>query len=116
MAPNFFDIITAEDGRGKRLGHFTLRVFTTICSKWPTNPIEVAKEHDEKGKVKTLSAKYLYHFNKLERAHMIKMKKIGNSYVAWPVDMEKLRVLHEMLSTEVKDVRHREEAHVCKGD
>ncbi len=99
MASNLFDANKADSGKGKKMGNLTLRIFDTICSRWPTNPLEVAREHGDRGKTKSLSAKYLYHFNKLERAHMIKMKKIGNSYVAWPVDMEKLRVLHEMLST-----------------
>ena len=101
MSPRVFDIdLVNSSGTKRRLSDFTLQVFRTICNKWPANPLEVAKEHGEKGKEKSLSAKYLYHFNKLEKADLIKMKKIGNSYVAWPVDMEKLRVMHEILRVE----------------
>jgi hypothetical protein len=31
---------------------------------------------------------------------LIEMKKTGNTYIAWPMDMEKLRVIHEMLKVE----------------
>ncbi|MHA2329826.1 MAG: hypothetical protein ACXACR_15020 [Candidatus Hodarchaeales archaeon] len=79
------------------LGTSTLKVFKTICDRWPTNPLEVANEHGDKGKAKSLSAKYLYHFRKLEKARLIHMKRLGNTYIAWPVDMEKLRVIHELL-------------------
>ncbi|MBN2042380.1 MAG: hypothetical protein JW754_01085 [Candidatus Aenigmarchaeota archaeon] len=101
MEENIFDITSLEEKEtGGKIGNSTMRVFRTICSRWPTNPLEVAKEHGDEGKVKTLSAKYLYHFNKLQKANLIKVKKIGNSYVAWPVDMEKLRVVHEILRME----------------
>ena len=82
------------------LGTVSLKVFKTICDKWPTNPLEVAKGHNDNGKVKSLSAKYLYHFKKLEKAELVYMKKIGNTYIAWPADMEKLRVIHELLREE----------------
>ena len=35
--------------------------------------------------------------SKLKKLDLIDMKKMGNTYVAWPTDIEKLRVLHEMM-------------------
>jgi hypothetical protein len=84
----------------RRMSESTLRVFKIICSKWPLNPLEVAKELGEDGKSKTLSAKYLYHFRKLKGMDLIEMKKLGNTYIVWPIDIEKLRVIHEMLREE----------------
>jgi len=84
----------------KEISNSTLRVFKIICSKWPLNPFEVAKELGENGKSKTLSAKYLYHFRKLKRMDLIEIKKLGNTYIAWPIDIEKLRMIHELLKTE----------------
>jgi predicted transcriptional regulator len=81
----------------RELSDFSLHVMKAIKEKWPTNPLEIAKELDEKGSIKTLSAKYLYHFRKLNKLGLIDMKRIGNTYVAWPKDIEKLRVLHEMI-------------------
>lgn len=86
--------------KNKDISKSTLRVFKAICSRWPSNPLEVADELGENGKTKTLSAKYLYHFKKLHKLELINMKKIGNTYIAWPMDMEKLRFLHEMLREE----------------
>ena len=73
------------------------KVFEVIHAKWPVNPLEVAKNLGDKGKIKTLSAKYLYHFKKLAQKESIHLKKVGNTYIAWPNDVEKLRVINEML-------------------
>lgn len=75
----------------------TSRVFKVIHSSWPINPLEVAEHLKERGKVKTLSARYLYHFKKLAKKELIHMKKIGNTYIAWPAEIERLRVIHELL-------------------
>jgi hypothetical protein len=70
-----------------------------VHSRWPINPLEVAQELNDKGNVKTLSAKYLYHFKKLNKSKLIMIKKLGNTYVAWPADIEKLRVIHELIKS-----------------
>ncbi len=75
----------------------TSKVFKVIHSRWPINPLEVAEHLGDDGKVKTLSAKYLYHFKKLAKTELIHMKKIGNTYIAWPAEIERLRVIHELL-------------------
>ena len=75
----------------------SLRVLEIIKEKWPVNPLEVARELGENGKTKTLSARYLYHFRKLKELELINMKRVGNTYVAWPLDVEKLRFIHEMI-------------------
>lgn len=93
-------IIRERLRRERGMGDSTLKVFKLICSRWPLNPLEVAKELGENGKSKTLSAKYLYHFRKLKGLDLIEMKKVGNTYIAWPIDIEKLRVIHELLKTE----------------
>lgn len=38
-----------------------------------------------------------YHFDLLHREGKVKVKKIGGSLVAWPADIEKLRLVHEMI-------------------
>jgi len=83
--------------RVEKTSKSTAKVFEVIHSKWPINPLEVAEILNDNGKVKTLSAKYLYHFKKLNKVGLIRMKKVGNTYIAWPAEIEKLRVIHEML-------------------
>ncbi|MEM5793674.1 MAG: hypothetical protein QXS48_04655 [Candidatus Aenigmatarchaeota archaeon] len=86
-----------ESVRVKKVSQLTAKVFEIIHSRWPTNPLEVAEILGDKGKEKTLSAKYLYHFRKLKEMGLIDMKKVGNTYIAWPTEIEKLRVVHELL-------------------
>lgn len=88
------DLFTSRKGE---INEFSLRILEVIKEKWPTNPLEVAKIFNDSGNVKTLSARYLYHFRKLKKLDLIDMKKMGNTYVAWPTDIERLRVLHEMM-------------------
>ncbi len=83
--------------RKHKLGNSTLKVLKAINSRWPANSNDIAKELGEDGNAKAVSAKYLYHFKKLERLELIQMKRMGNTYVAWPTDIEKLRVIHEMV-------------------
>ncbi len=83
--------------RTPKLGEVSRNVLEVIHRSWPVNPLDVANELGEAGKNKTLSSKYLYHFRKLKDKELIQVKKTGNTYVAWPIDMEKLRVIHEML-------------------
>jgi hypothetical protein len=72
-------------------------VYEAIKANWPANPLEVAEFLNDEGSQKSLSAKYLYHFKKLKKAGLIMVKKIGNTYVAWPMEIEKLRLANEML-------------------
>jgi len=81
----------------KRLSYSTSRVLEAIKANWPANPLEVAEFLGEKGNQKSLSAKYVYHFKKLKKAGLIMMKKVGNTYVAWPIEIEKLRLANEFL-------------------
>jgi hypothetical protein len=86
-----------KKAKKERISEQTRRVLEVICEKWPANPLEVAKELGENGKSKSLSAKYLYQFRRLKEMDLIHMKKTGNTYIAWPIDMEKLRMIHELL-------------------
>lgn len=81
----------------QKVSKVTSKVFHVIHSRWPINPLEVAEHMQDRGKVKTLSAKYLYHFKKLAKKELIHIKKVGNTYIAWPAEIEKLRVIHELL-------------------
>lgn len=92
-----FEWLTLEE-KIKKLSVSSARVFEVISKMWPTNPLEVAKVLGENGDEKSLSAKYLYHFKKLSKLKLIRMKKVGNTYIAWPFEVEKLRVMKEVLS------------------
>lgn len=86
-----------KETEGKKLSGVSERVFQAVHARWPINPLEVAETLGDKGEPKKLSAKYLYHFKKLNERKLIVMKKLGNTYVAWPAEIEKLRVINELL-------------------
>ena len=91
-----FDDLSEKKKTGKLSG-VSARVFQAINTKWPINTLEAAEILEDDGKAKTLSAKYVYHFKKLNEKGLIRMKKMGNTYVAWPSDIEKLRVINELI-------------------
>lgn len=91
-----FEWLSPEE-KVKRLPISTVRVLDVIRKNWPTNPLEVAEALKDRGKEKSLSAKYLYHFKKLHKLKLIRMKKIGNTYIAWPTEIEELRVMRNIL-------------------
>lgn len=92
--------IFSNEPRKERIGNVTKDVLEAICREWPINPQDVAKSLGENGSNKAMSSKYLYHFRKLKQMELIELKKTGNTYIAWPMDMEKLRVIHELLQVE----------------
>ncbi|MGC8812588.1 MAG: hypothetical protein ACP5O8_03340 [Candidatus Aenigmatarchaeota archaeon] len=91
-----FSWLTYEE-KLKRISRSSSRVLEAIKANWPANPLEVAEFLNDKGSQKSLSAKYIYHFKKLKKAGLIMVKKVGNTYVAWPVEVEKLRLANEVL-------------------
>lgn len=90
-------VFTNESSKSPRVGKVTRDVLEAICREWPTNPMDVANALGENGSPKTLSSKYLYHFRRLKQLELIEMKRTGNTYIAWPMDMEKLRVIHDLI-------------------
>ena len=77
------------------------KIYEIIVDKWPTHVSEVARtlklfpENDPESK--SVIAKVKYHFDQLAREHKINVKKIDRALVAWPVEVEKYRTLHELL-------------------
>lgn len=84
----------------KKLSKKTSEVYSIIVSEWPVNPCFVAKklgEHVSTKTRKSMSSKYLYHFEKLHDQGYIMMKTIGNTKIAWPTQAEKYRFIDELL-------------------
>ena len=90
-------IFNIEKAGNPRIGNVTRNVLDVISREWPTNPLDVAKSLGDNGNSKSLSSKYLYHFRRLKQLELIEMKRTGNTYIAWPMDMEKLRIIHELI-------------------
>lgn len=79
------------------------KIMETIEKEWPVSVTQIAKHtglHKEKiteKDRKAIVAKIVYHIKILEKEEKIRVKKIGKTTVTWPTEIEKLRVIHEML-------------------
>ncbi|MEK6923794.1 MAG: hypothetical protein AABW54_00965 [Candidatus Micrarchaeota archaeon] len=78
-------------------------VLDMIKRLWPTHMTEVAQAMgylaaNSSGKERKAVLTHLkYHFDQLAREDKINVKKIGQAVVAWPHEMEKMRIIHSML-------------------
>lgn len=75
----------------------TKKVYEIIKDTWPTHPTGVCKELGLEVNVSNIS-KIKYHFDILKKKGLINTKKIDRALVAWPKEIEKLRVVHELLA------------------
>ncbi|MBD3155270.1 MAG: hypothetical protein GF368_01280 [Candidatus Aenigmarchaeota archaeon] len=80
--------------RGKDLRE---KIFETIAAKWPTNVRAVIKEMGMDEMNISNVTKFKYHFDQLARNGRIRVKKIDRALVAWPKEIEKLRVVHQFM-------------------
>lgn len=86
--------------KGKELRKKILEI---IEEEWPISVTQIAldlghykKKMTEK-KRKAVVGKIVYHVRKLEKQEKVRTKKIGQAVVIWPHEIEKIRVVHEML-------------------
>ena len=79
------------------------KIMVIIENEWPVSVTGIAKELGifkrgmKERKRKAAIGKILYHIKKLKEREKIRTKKIGQTVIIWPHDIEKLRVVHEML-------------------
>ncbi len=76
--------------------HLTEEVHRIIRQNWPVHPSDVCRKLGLAVNPSTIS-KIKYHFNILVENKKIRTKKIDRALVAWPSDIEKLRIIHEFV-------------------
>jgi predicted transcriptional regulator len=88
----------AEVRKGKSYMGKNLRteILATIERNWPTHIKELIKDMGFEAD-NTNIKKFSYHVYELKKQEKVRVKKIGNAVVVWPVEMEKLRFIHELL-------------------
>ncbi|MBI2076139.1 MAG: hypothetical protein HYT72_02735 [Candidatus Aenigmarchaeota archaeon] len=72
-------------------------VLRAIENEWPLSVSHVAKKLNETNGQKYTIQSVKYHFDSLAEKGDIRLKKIGRNLVAWPAEIEKLRMIHELL-------------------
>ena len=79
-------------------------IYELITRNWPIHITEIAQKMDmltnDADENKLVITHLKYHVDQLARSEKIKTKKIGHAVVTWPSDIEKLRMVHELLRTE----------------
>ena len=79
------------------------KIMIIVEKEWPVSVTEIAERleifkrgMDEK-KRKASVGKIIYHVKKLKEGEKIDTKKIGQTVIIWPYEINKLRILHEMM-------------------
>ena len=72
-------------------------VLGIIQRNWPIHVRETVFLLNWDPKDITNVSKVRYHFKQLESSGRIKTKKIGRALVAWPMGIERMRAIHDML-------------------
>jgi len=84
-------------GPGPHSTEVRKEIFEVINQHWPVHASEILEHlglpRDEKKHL--LLTKY--HMEKLARDGLIETKKVGQSFIAWPKEVEKLRVMHDLM-------------------
>ena len=73
------------------------KIFDIISIKWPTYVRDVIEELGWDRENISNVTKVKYHFDQLARERRITVKKIDRALVAWPADVERLRVVHDFI-------------------
>jgi hypothetical protein len=76
----------------------TWKVFEIIKEEWPVHASGVCRKLDIECNPSNIS-KIKYHFGILEGNGKIRTKKLDRALVAWPSEIEKLRVMHEFFKS-----------------
>lgn len=73
------------------------KIFEIISTHWPTYVRGVIEELGWERENISNVTKVKYHFDQLARIGRIKIKKIDRALVAWPSEVERLRVVHDFI-------------------
>lgn len=76
--------------------HLTLEVYKTIKESWPVHPSDVCRKLGLPLNSSNIS-KIKYHFNILQQKKKIRSKKIDRALVAWPAEIERLRIIQDFV-------------------
>ncbi len=78
---------------GKQLNKKILEI---ISQEWPIHASGVCRILDLEPNASNVS-RIKYHFDKLKKEDKVHTKKIDRALVAWPSQIDKIRVVHEFM-------------------
>ena len=71
-------------------------IFDVVQESWPIHVSGICKVSKLEGNISDIS-KVRYHIYKLKTQRLVHTKKIDRALVAWPVEIDRLRIVHELL-------------------
>ena len=77
--------------------HLNKEVYKLIRENWPVHASDVCRKLDLELNISNIS-KIKYHFDVLRKNNRVRTKKIDRALVAWPSEIEKLRLIHDFMS------------------
>ncbi|MFW6449596.1 MAG: hypothetical protein ACOCZ6_00960 [Nanoarchaeota archaeon] len=80
--------------KGKKL---RAEIFKAIQECWPVHVSGICRYIGIDENASNIS-KIRYHINLLQKEHKIYTKKLDRALVCWPVEIEKLRVMHQFMN------------------
>lgn len=72
------------------------KILELVEVNWPTHIKELVRNLDyevDNDNIKKVS----YHIKILEKQKRVKSKRIGQALIIWPMDIERLRFIHELI-------------------
>lgn len=83
------------------LSELERRIFQIILENWPISALELAAHFREntssREEKKRASSRYCYYLKKLAQKKVVLGKRVGNSFVVWPLVVEKYRTIDYIL-------------------
>ncbi len=83
------------------LSDFEKKLFEVIIEHWPISALELAEHFHEpalsREDKKRVSTRYCYYMKKLAFKRLVLGKRVGNSFIVWPLVVEKYRTIHNIL-------------------
>ena len=78
------------------------KVLEIVRHHWPISALEIAAHLHEpahsREQRRRLSGKYAYYLKKLVMRRQVLSKRVGHALIAWPLEAEKYRTIHSILS------------------
>jgi len=76
-------------------------IFEFVREQWPSSSLDIAEHFghnlNERDESRRASTKYTYYLKKLVEKELLMCKKAGNTLVVWPLEVEKLRTVQQVL-------------------
>jgi hypothetical protein len=98
---HFLDSGLPEKPVVSNLSSLDSEILSFVFEHWPCSALELAKHFGAKlnsvSDKRRASTKYSYYLKKLVVRGLLFSKRFGNSLVVWPMQAEKLRVVHDIL-------------------